>query len=134
VSEHYLRPLLAARSVALVGATEREGALGAIVYRNLAAGGLRGGIYPVNPKHRAVFGAKAYARLTDLPHAPDVVVIVTPARTVPGIIADAAAARVRAAVILTSGFGEAGPEGKALQDKVLAADPTAWASCAPIAG
>ena len=42
--EHYLRPLLAPRSVALVGATEREGTLGAIVYRNLAAGKLRGAL------------------------------------------------------------------------------------------
>jgi acetyltransferase len=119
--EHYLRPLLAPRSVALVGATEREGTLGAIVYRNLAAGGLRGGLYPVNPKHREIFGQRAYARLSELPQAPDLAVIVTPARTVPGIIEDAGAARIRAAVILTSGFGETGAEGRALQDKVLAA-------------
>jgi len=64
---HYLQPLLAPKSVALVGATEREGALGAIVWRNLAAAGLRGELTPVNPKHRSVFGQRAYARLTDLP-------------------------------------------------------------------
>ncbi|MGH8734981.1 MAG: CoA-binding protein, partial [Burkholderiales bacterium] len=86
--DHYLRPLLAPRSVALVGATEREGTLGAIVYRNLAAGGLRGELYAVNPKHREIFGKRAYGRLTDLPQAPDLAVIVTPARTVPGIIED----------------------------------------------
>ena len=62
---HYLQPLLAPRSVALVGATEREGALGAIVWRNLAAAGVRGELYPVNPKHRAIFGKRAYARLQD---------------------------------------------------------------------
>jgi acetyltransferase len=121
MAEHYLRPLLAPRSVALVGATARAGALGAIVYRNLAAGGLRGELYAVNPKHREVFGRRAYARLSDLPQAPDLAVIVTPARTVPEIIADAGAARVRAAVILTSGFGESGAEGRALQEKALAA-------------
>jgi acetyltransferase len=119
MADHYLRPLLAPRSVALVGATEREGALGAIVYRNLAAGGLRGELYAVNPKHREIFGKRAYRRLTDLPQAPDLAVIVTPARTVPGIIEDAGAAGVRAAVVLTSGFGEAGPEGRALQEDVL---------------
>src|SRR5687767_6074563 len=102
---HYLRPLLAPRSVALVGATEREGTLGSIVYRNLAAGGLRGQLYAVNPKHRAIFGQRAYARLSDLPQVPDLAVIVTPARTVPEIIEHAGAARVNAAVILTSGFG-----------------------------
>ena len=119
--DHYLRPMLAPRSVALVGATEREGALGSIVWRNLAAGGLHGELYPVNPKHREIFGQRAYARLTDLPQPPELAVVVTPARTVPGIIEDAGAAGVKAAVILTSGFGETGAEGRALQEKVLAA-------------
>ena len=80
---HYLQPLLAPRSVALVGATERAGALGSIVHRNLAAAGLQGALYAVNPKHASVFGAKAYARLCELPQKPDLAVIVTPARTVP---------------------------------------------------
>src|SRR5687768_15962380 len=121
MAEHYLRPLLAPRDVALVGATEREGALGSIVYRNLAAGGLRGALYAVNPKHRAVFGQRAYARLGELPRAPDLAVIATPARTVAQIIEDAAAAKVKAAVVLSSGFAEVGPEGRALQEKVVAA-------------
>jgi acetyltransferase len=121
MAPHYLQPLLAPRSVALVGATEREGALGAIVWRNLAAAGVRGALYPVNPKHRAIFGQRAYARLQDLPQPPDQAVIVTPARVVARVVEDAAAAGVKAAVILTSGFGEAGAEGKALQAQVLAA-------------
>jgi len=120
VPEHYLRPLLAPRSVALVGATEREGALGAIVYRNLAAGGLRGELYAVNPKHRTLFGRRAYARLSQLPQPPDLAVVVTPARTVAGIVADAAAAGIKAAVILSSGFAESGAEGRAIQDEMLA--------------
>ena len=118
---HYLQPLLAPRSVALVGATEREGALGAIVYRNLAAGGLRGELYAVNPKHRTIFGKPAWPRLSKLPLAPDLAVIATPARTVPEIIEDAGAAGVKAAVVLTSGFGEAGMSGRALQEETVAA-------------
>jgi hypothetical protein len=86
--------------VALVGATEREGALGRIVYRNLAAGGLR---------------------LTRLPTVPDVAVIVTPARTVPGIVEDAGQAGINAAIVLSSGFAEVGRCGVALQQKLLAA-------------
>jgi len=119
--EHYLRPLLAPRSVALVGATERAGALGSIVWRNLAAGALRGGLYAVNPKHREIFGQRAYARLPELPEVPDLAVVVTPARTVPGIVADAGAAGIRAAAILGSGFAEIGEPGRALQKEVLAA-------------
>jgi len=119
--DHYLRPLLAPRDVALVGATEREGALGSIVYRNLAAGGLRGRLHAVNPKHRTIFGERAYALLSQLPQPPDVAVIVTPAHTVARIVEDAGAAGVGAAVILSSGFGETGPEGRALEEQVLAA-------------
>ena len=118
---HYLRPLLAPHSAALVGATEREGALGAIVWRNLAAAGLRGELYAVNPKHRTLFGQRAYARLQELPRAPDLAVVVTPAHAVERVVEDAAAAGVKAAAILTSGFGETGAEGRALQARVLAA-------------
>jgi acetyltransferase len=104
-----------------VGATERPGALGNIVYRNLAAGGLRGRLYAVNPKHRSLFGEPAYASLSRLPAVPDLAVIVTPARTVPGIIDEAGAAGIRAAVVLSSGFAETGQEGRALQERMMQA-------------
>src|SRR4026207_2178097 len=99
---HALAPLLAPSSVALVGATEREGALGRLVWRNLAAGGLRGALSAVNPKHSTVFGQPCYPRLGKLPQVPELVVLVTPARTVPQIIDEAGAAGVRAAVVLSS--------------------------------
>src|SRR5512132_2352615 len=105
---HALAPLLAPKSVALVGATEREGALGRLVWQNLAAGGLRGSLSAVNPKHSSVFGQPCHASLGKLPQAPELAVVVTPARTVPGILDEAGAAGVRAAVVLSSGFGEAG--------------------------
>jgi acetyltransferase len=107
--------------VALVGATEREGALGDIVFRNLAAGGSRGELYPVNPKHARVHGRRAYPRLERLPARPDLAVIVTPGRTVPRIIDEAGALGIKAAIVLSSGFAEAGPAGAALQDEMLAA-------------
>ena len=118
---HYLHPLLAPRSVALVGATERPGALGSIVYRNLMDAPLRGPLYAVNPKHRAIFGKPAYASLAKIPEPAELAVIVTPARTVPQILRDAGAAGVKAAVVLTSGFGETGPSGQALQAEMLEA-------------
>src|SRR5258706_5805431 len=112
---HYLQPLLAPASVALVGASERPGSLGEIVFRNLAAGtgSLRSPeLYAVNPKHRSVAGRPSYPRLTKLPRPPDLAVIATPARTVPQIIEDAAAAGIKAALVLPSGFGEAGAGGE----------------------
>lgn len=106
--------------MALVGATERAGALGSIVYKNLAAGGLPDGLYAVNPKHASVHGQPAYPRISRLPAPPEVAVIVTPGRTVPGIIEEAAAAGVKAAIVLSSGFAEAGPAGRALQEEMVA--------------
>jgi acetyltransferase len=76
---------------------------------------LRGALSAVNPKHAKVFGQHCYARLGDLPQPPEAAVFVTPAHTLPGLIAEAGAAGLRAAVVLSSGFGEAGPAGEALQ-------------------
>lgn len=118
---HYLQPLLAPNGVALVGATEREGALGRIVWRNLAEAKPRGPLYPVNPKHAAIFGRKAYARLAELPAGVELAVIVTPARTVPQIVREAGAAGIAAAVVLTSGFAETGAAGRELQEELVAA-------------
>ena len=118
---HYLHPLLSPDGIALVGATEREGALGRIVWRNLVEARPHGPLYPVNPKHAAVFGRKAYARLAELPAPVDLAVVVTPARTVPQIIREAGAAGIRGAVVLTSGFAETGAAGRKLQDELLAA-------------
>jgi acetyltransferase len=117
---HYLQPLLAPRSVALVGASERAGSLGSLVWRNLVAGGLRGALFAVNPKHRTLFGEKAYASLGDLPGPVDLAVVATPAHTVLRVLEDAGAAGVGAAVVLTSGFGETGEAGRALQEDLLA--------------
>ncbi len=107
--------------MALVGATEREGALGNIVYRNLAAGGLRGALYAVNPKYRTLFGKPAYPSLSRLPTVPELAVVVTPARTVPGIIGEAGKAGVKAAVVLSAGFSETGAQGRELEQQMLAA-------------
>jgi len=112
---HYLQPLLAPRSIALLGASERPGALGSIVWRNLAAAKSGGAIYPVNPKYAQVLGERCYGRLRQLPQPPELAVIATPARTVPGLIEEAGAAGVKGAVVLSSGFGETGAEGASLQ-------------------
>jgi acetyltransferase len=118
---HYLQPLLAPYGVALVGATERQGALGRIVWRNLVDAQPRGPVYPVNRKHGEVFGRRAYARLGELPAKVDLAVIVTPARTVPQIVREAGAAGIRAAVVLSSGFAETGAAGRQLQDELSGA-------------
>lgn len=118
--KHYLQPLLAPRSVALVGASERAGSLGDIVFRNLTATpGLA--VAPVNPRHTTVRGIPAYASLGRLAQRPDLAVVATPARTVPRLVEQAGEAGIRALLVLSSGFAESGPEGRALQDQALRA-------------
>jgi len=98
-----LEYLLAPRSLALIGASDRPGSVGLITQRNLAAGGFRGPIWLVNPKHRQIEGRPCFPSLADLPSPPDLGVVVTPAATVPGLIADLGRSGARAAVVISAG-------------------------------
>ena len=91
-------------SVAVFGASERVGSVGAKVWYNLTQDGFQGALWPVNPKHRSVAGTPAFARVRDLPQAPDLAVICTPPETVPGLIAELAERGTRAAVVLSAGL------------------------------
>ncbi len=120
-----LAPLFDPASVAVFGATERIGAVGYYVLRNLLQQGFAGDVVPVNPKHRAVLGRRCYPSLAAAGRAVDLAVVTTPARTVPDVIRDCAAAGTRAAVIISAGFGGADPDGPALRRAVTqAADET----------
>jgi acetyltransferase len=121
MTKHYLSPLLAPAGVALIGASEREGSLGRIVFQNLIRAGQREDLYAVNPKHSSILGRPSYPGIDRLPQTPELAVVVTPARTVPGVLEQAGVAGVKAAVVLTSGFGETGEEGRKLQAEALAA-------------
>jgi len=77
-------------------------------------------LYPVNHKRESLLGLKAYPDLVSVPEDLDLVVIATPAPTVPGIVKQCGDKGVAAIVIITAGFGELGDEGKRLQQEVLA--------------
>ncbi|HTT13728.1 MAG TPA: bifunctional acetate--CoA ligase family protein/GNAT family N-acetyltransferase [Burkholderiaceae bacterium] len=117
---HYLRYALTPRSIAVVGATDRQEALGNYVFGNALGAGFRGDIYPINPKHEVVAGQRCYASLQALPAAVDLAVIVTPAQTVPAIIDDAARRRIGAVLVLSAGFAEMGGAGRQLQQLAVA--------------
>ena len=106
------------RRVALVGASDRPGSVGRLLWDNLA--GFPGEVLPVCPA-ATVGGQAAYADLRDVPGQVDLAVIATPAATVPGIIGAAADKGVRAAVVLSAGFAETGDEGARLQADAVAA-------------
>lgn len=107
------------KSVAVVGASEKTGSVGRTILWNLLSSPFGGTLYPVNPKRDNVLGIKAYASLREIPEAIDLVVIVTPAPTVPAIIQEAADLRVKGAIVISAGFKEVGPEGVALEQEIL---------------
>src|SRR5262249_37126023 len=95
-----------------VGASQRP-ARGTRVIANLQAYQYPGQIYPINPKYDEVLGLPCYPDLASTPTPADCVVVAIPAEHVPRLLEQAVDAGVRAAVILSSGFGEAGETGRA---------------------
>jgi acetyltransferase len=114
--------LLAPRSVAVIGASDRPASVGATVMRNLLAGGFSGPVWPVNPKHEQVAGQPAFATVRALPQAPDLAVLCTPPQTLPGLIEDLGDFGTRAAVVLTAGVAKATDrKGRSLTELMLTA-------------
>jgi acetyltransferase len=106
------------RRVALVGASDRAGTVGRLLWDNLAD--FPGEVLPVCPA-ATVGGQPAYADLRDVPGDVDLAVIATPAATVPDIVGAAADKGVKAVVVLSAGFAEVGAEGAKLQADAVAA-------------
>lgn len=121
MSVHYLERLFSPRSVAVIGASERTGSLGRIAFDNLRTGGYAGELVAVNPKYRSVAGLPCHASISEIGHRIDLILVTTPAATVPTVIKQAGKAGTRSAVVLSAGFGETGAKGKRLEKKVLAA-------------
>ena len=120
MSTRNLRSLFAPRSVALIGASERPGSLGATLLANLAAGGFRGAVYPVNPKYTELAGQTVYNGVADLPAAPDLAIICTPPATVPSLIRQLGEKGTRAAIVLSAGLHVARDErGRSLKQAML---------------
>jgi acetyltransferase len=113
--DFFFRP----KSVALIGASERPGSVGRVVFENLRAAQPDFPVFAVNPTSSSILGRPAYAKVADIPAPVDLAIITTPAGTVPGIIQECAAERVRGAVIISAGFRETGPDGRELERQVL---------------
>jgi acetyl coenzyme A synthetase (ADP forming)-like protein len=105
-------------SVAIVGASNREGSVGNAVMTNILSGGFMGKLYPVNPSSDTILGLKCYKNILDIDFPIDVAVIVTPNNIVPQVIEECGRKRVKAAVIISAGFKETGEQGKILEDKI----------------
>jgi acetyl coenzyme A synthetase (ADP forming)-like protein len=110
-----LEKLFNPASVAIVGATPKEGKVGRAILENFI-NRFRGRVYPVNPSYSEVLGLKCYKSISELPETPDLVVIAIPAPGVPAVLREAAARGVSAAIVISGGFRETGtPEGERLE-------------------
>jgi len=114
-----IRAFFEPASVAVVGASRQKGKVGNEIVAALVAGGFGGPIYPVNPKAEEVEGLRCYSDLDAIGSVPDLVIIVVPAKVVPGVMRQAGRIGVKQAIIITAGFKEVGEEGRALEKEVV---------------
>lgn len=105
MSTYRLDRLFAPHSVALVGASPRQGSLGNAILRNLREAGFAGRLDLINPRYSEIDGLPVAKSLRDLAHAPDVAVIAVPPDAVPAVVAEAAECGVAAAIVVTAGLG-----------------------------
>jgi acetyltransferase len=105
--------------IAVIGASEREGSLGAKILRNLIGVGYKGVVFPVNPFRQTVQGITAYPSVSKIPWKVDLAIIATPAHIVPQIVEECGKAGVSGIIIISAGFKEAGEYGAALEKQIL---------------
>lgn len=110
--------LLRPRSIAVVGATDKPGALGASILGNLTRSGFAGAIYPVNPKRDEIGGRPCLPSVAALPDGVDVAVLAIPRAGVLDAVRGLAARKAGAAIIFSAGFAEGGAEGLAEQAEI----------------
>jgi len=110
-----LREFFRPHSVAVIGASEKPGKVGRVVLENILGCGYPGDVYPVNPHGGEILGLKAYPSVEELPEAPDLAVIIVPAAAVPSVLDQCGLKGIKAAVVISAGFKEAGREGYRLE-------------------
>ncbi len=107
------------QSIAVVGASNREGSVGHSLFQNLLTSRYRGVVYPVNPSWKSVSGVRCYANVDALPEAPDLGVVIVPAAGVPDVVRDLGRIGTKGVVIISSGFREVGADGAALEARIV---------------
>ena len=107
------------KAVAVVGASDDTHSVGYTLFRNLRSSGFEGPVYPVNPRRDTVQGVRAFPTVGKLPGAVDLVVVASPAASVPHVIEQCGRAGILGVVVTTAGFREVGEEGKKLEQELL---------------
>ncbi len=107
------------KRIAVIGASERKGSIGAKIFSNLTRTGYNGTVFPVNPFRQTVQGITTYPNISMVPCKVDLVVIATPAHTVPHIVEECGKAGVAGIIIISAGFRETGEDGAGLEKQIL---------------
>jgi acetyltransferase len=107
------------KSIALIGASDEEGSVGYALIKNLTELGYEGKVYPVNIHKPEILGFRAHQTVNQLPETVDLAIIATPAKFVPEVVEQCGKAGIIGLVIISAGFKEIGPKGKALEDRIL---------------
>ncbi|MGE0151554.1 MAG: acetate--CoA ligase family protein [Reyranellaceae bacterium] len=116
-----LEAALNPRSIAVIGASENPHKIGGRPIAYLQRFGYRGRVFPINPNREEIQGHRAFASLAALPEAPELAIIAVPGQAAVQAVEECAAKGVRLGVVMSSGFGETGAEGKAAQDRMVRA-------------
>ncbi len=116
-TKDFWRYLFSPKSIAIIGASNTPGSWGNNAMRGLL--GTKGRkIYPVNPKGGEILGIEAYRNIADIPDMVDLAVIIVRAQLVPGVLCECISKAVKAAIVISSGFGETGKEGRELENEL----------------
>ncbi len=118
--ENSLDPFFDPQTIAVIGSLKEKLFGGYVAIRSLIKAGFKGEIYPVNPSYREINGLKVYPSIKDVPQKIDLVLIITGARSVPGILRECVEKGVRAAIVVSDGFAERDDEGRKLQEEIIA--------------
>jgi acetyltransferase len=119
LEQHYLTTLFEPKSVAVIGASDRENSVGNIIFKNILSSGYKGRLYAINPKHDSIQGQPAYKSIEEIGARVEMAVIATRPQTVPQLVEQCGRSGVRNVIVIASGFSEAGHIGAALERKVL---------------
>ncbi len=114
-----LAVLLRPKSVAVIGASERPNSVGRALFANVK-NGFTGSLYPVNPKAASILGVRCYAAVEEIPAPVDLAVVIVPAAAVATVVAACGRKGVRGVVVISAGFKECGPEGRAREEALQA--------------
>jgi acetyltransferase len=114
-----LKSIFDPKTVAVIGASNNEGSVGYALIRNMIGSGFKGTVYPINFKHKSIYGVRSYAKLSDTRDGIDLAIIATPAHTVPDLVKECGEYGVKGIVIISAGFMEVGEDGQKMSETIL---------------